>query len=167
MSIAEEDFEFRLSGGAANSNPNAALGGAKSSELTSSDVDMLFDSATAAEALAGRVEYRCEYLHNGHATETMVAACVWVESNTPLSGTALAIGVGTSAVNGTEQAVANETTAPDDVVFSAPADAANAIALGNIPPGQHRAIWLRRTVNAGSGKSPEDGWELRVRCETT
>lgn len=167
MSIIAGDFTFRLSGGAANSNANAALGGAKSSTAVGSAVDALFDAVSAAEALAGRVEYRCIYLHNANGTDTMTSARVWVDANTPLAGTTLDIGVGTAAVNGTEQTVANETTAPSGVSFSAPGSAGTGLALGNIPAGQHKAVWLRRTVTAGAGASANDSWALGFDCETT
>jgi hypothetical protein len=166
MSIITGDFVTRLSGGAANSVGNAALGGAKSSSAMSSTVDQLFDAVSAAEAAAGRVEYRCVYLHNANAVDTMTAAVVYVSANTPLAGTTLDIGVGTSAVNGTEQTIANETTAPTSVTFSAPSTAGTGLALGDIPAGQHRAIWLRRTVTAGSGSSANDTWSLGYQCET-
>jgi hypothetical protein len=166
MSIISNDFAFRLSGGSANSNANASLGGAKSSTAVSTGVDALFDAVSAAEALAGRVEYRCIYLHNANGSDTMTAARVWVSANTPLAGTTLEIGVGTAAVNGTEQTVASETTAPSGVSFSAPASAAAGLALGDIPAGQHKSVWLRRTVSAGAGNSANDTWSLGFDCET-
>lgn len=166
MSIITGDFVTRLSGGAANAVGNAALGGAKSSTAASSTVDQLFDAVSAAEAAAGRVEYRCVYLHNANGVDTMTAAVVYISSNTPLAGTTLDIGVGTSAVNGTEQTIANETTAPTSVTFSAPTSAGTGLALGDIPPGQHRAIWLRRTVTAGAGSSASDGFTIAYQCET-
>lgn len=166
MPIITGDFITRLSGGASNSVGNAALGGAKSSNAISSTVDQLFDAVTAAQAAAGSVEYRCVYLHNANATDSMIDAVVFVAANTPLAGTTLDIGVGTSAVNGTEQTIANESTAPSGVSFSAPADAGSGLALGTIPAGQHRAIWLRRTVTAGSASSANDTWQLGYRCET-
>lgn len=164
--IITEDFITRLSGGASNAVGNASLGGVKSSEAMSAALNGLFDAVSAAEAVAGRVEYRCVYLHNANATDLMTAAEVWIAENTPLAGTTLAIGVGTAAVNGTEQTVANETTAPSGVTFSEPASSAAALALGNIPAGQHKAIWLRRTVTAGSGSSASDTFQLGYRCET-
>ena len=91
---------------------------------------------------------------------------MWIAANTPLAGTQLAIGVGSAAVNGTEQTIANETTAPTSVTFTEPASAAAGLALGDIPAGQHRAIWLRRTVTAGSGSSANDTWQLGYDCET-
>ena len=78
----------------------------------------------------------------------------------------LAIGVGTSAVNGTEQTVANESTAPAGVAFSEPASNGSGLALGDLPAGQHRAIWLRRTVTAAAPSSANDNWALGYECET-
>jgi hypothetical protein len=166
MSIIAGDFITRLSGGAANASGNASLGGIKSANAMSAAVDGLFDAVSAAEALAGKVEYRCVYLHNANATLDMTAAVVYVAANTPLAGTTLDIGVGTAAVGGTEQTVADETTAPAGVAFSAPGTAGTGLALGNIPAGQHKAVWLRRTTTAGSGASANDTWQLGYQCET-
>lgn len=166
MSVIAADFQLRLSGGAANASGNASLGGAKSNNQASATVDQLFDAVAAAEASAGDVEYRCVYLHNANATDTMTAARVWVQSNTPLAGTTIDIGVGTAAVNGTEQTIANESTAPAGVAFSAPANAAAGLALGDIPPGQHKALWIRRTITAGAGASPSDPFTLGLDAET-
>lgn len=167
MSITTPDFVTRLSGGASNASGDASLGGVKSANAMSSAVDALFDYTSGAESAAGDVEYRCVYLHNASGADTMLGAVVWISANTPLAGTALAIGVGTSAVNGTEQTVANESTAPAGVTFSEPASSGAGLALGDIPAGQHRAIWLRRTVTAGSGASANDTWSLGYQCETT
>lgn len=166
MSIIAGDFVTRLSGGAGNSVGNSSLGGAKSSTAMSSSTDGLFDAVSAGEATAGSVEYRCVYLHNANATLDMTSAVVYVSANTPLAGTTLDIGVGTAAINGTEQTIANETTAPTSVTFSAPTTAGAGLALGTIPAGQHKAIWLRRTVTAGSGASASDTWTLGYQCET-
>lgn len=96
----------------------------------------------------------------------MINAVVFVSANTPLAGSTIDIGVGTAAINGTEQTVANESTAPVGVSFSAPASAAAGLALGTIPLGQHIAIWLRRTITAGSGSSANDTFSLGYQCET-
>lgn len=166
MSIIAGDFVTRLSGGASNVDGNASLGGIKSTNVMSGSVDGLFDAVTAAQALSGLIEYRCVYLHNGSASLDMTAAVVYISANTPLAGTTLDIGVGTSAVNGTEQTIATETTAPTSVSFSAPSTAGTGLALGTIPFGQHKAIWLRRTVTAGSGASANDTFTLGYQAET-
>lgn len=166
MSIISTDFVLRLSGGATNTDAAASIGGAKSSTVASAAVNGLFDAVSAAEAVAGDIEYRCVYLHNANATDTMTALVAYVQSDTSSAQTALAIGVGAAAVNGTESAVANESTAPAGVSFSAPTDAASGIAMGDIPPGQHRALWLRWTVTAGAGATANDAATLGFRCET-
>jgi hypothetical protein len=167
MSIITADFVTRLSGGAANASGNAALGGAKSANAMSGSIDGLFDFTSGAESAAGDVEYRCVYLHNASVTDTMLGPVVWISANTPLAGSALAIGVGTAAVNGTEQTVANESTAPAGVTFSEPAAAGSGLAMGDLAAGQHKAIWLRRTITAGAGASANDTWSLGYQCETT
>lgn len=163
MAIAPSDIVFRLSGGASNTAPGASLGGVKSS--TTAAPAAIFDTVDGAESATGDVEYRCVYVHNLHATLTMQNAVAWLFANTPNASTDIAVGVGTSAVNGTEQTVANEGAAPAGVTFSAAATQGAGVALGSIPPGQHRAVWLRRTVTAGAPAS-SDGCTLRVTCDT-
>lgn len=167
MPLITGDFVSRLSGGAGNSSGNASLGGAKSSSAAPTSLDGLFDQVSSAEAAAGTVEYRCIYLHNGNASSTMLSAVVWISSQTPSAGTALDIGVGTAAVNGTEQTIANETTAPSSVTFSAPASQGAGLALGDLAAGQHKAIWLRRTVTAGAVASASDTFTLGFAADYT
>jgi len=167
MALITADFAVRLSGGSANTDANAALGGAKSSTAASTSVDSLFDTVGSSEASAGDTEYRCVYLHNANASSTMLSAVVWVSANTPSSGTTLDIGVGTSAVNGTEQTVANENTAPSGVSFSAPSSQGAGLSLGDIPAGQSKAIWLRRTVNASTSASASDTFTLGFGADYT
>lgn len=166
MSVIAADFVTRLSGGATNAVGDASLGGVKSATAASTAIDALFDATTAAQAAAGRIEYRCVYLHNSNAADTMTSAVCFILANTPLVGTTIDIGVGTAAVNATEQTIANETTAPTGVTFSAPTTAATGLALGNIPFGQHHAIWLRRTVTAGSASSANDTYTIEYQAET-
>lgn len=167
MPLITGDFVTRLSGGAGNASGNASLGGVKSANAASGTVDALFDATGSAEAVAGDVEYRCVYLHNGNGSSTMLSAVAWISANTPNANTTLAIGVGSSAVNGTEQTVADESSAPAGVSFSEPATQGAGIALGDIPAGQHRAIWLRRTVTAGAGASANDTWTLNYAADYT
>ncbi len=163
MPITNTDIVLRLSGGAANAVPAASLGGVKSSVAVTGST--LWDTVSGAESAAGDVEYRGIYIHNAHATLTMFGAVAWLQANTPSATTTLDIGLGTSALNGTEQTVADETTAPSGVSFSAAATLGAAIALGDIPPGQSRFIWLRRTVAAGSAAS-NDTATVRINCDT-
>lgn len=163
MPIQPTDIALRLSGGAANPSAATSLGGAKSSVSAGASV---FGSILASEAASGRIEHRCLYVHNGHATLTAEAVKVWLSSNTPGAQTTIDIGVGSSAVNGTEQVTGNELVAPSDVTFSAAATSAAALSLGNIPPGQHRAIWLRLTVSAGAAGDPDEPYNIRIELDS-
>jgi hypothetical protein len=167
MAIVAGDIEFRLSGGAANSDPDLSLGGAKSSvEITTNVVENLFDNVTGTESAAGDTEYRGIYFHNAHGSLTANAAKVYITSNTTSSGDALAIGVGTAAINATEQTIANESTAPSAVSFSAPTDYAGGLALGDIPAGQHKAIWIRRVVDAAAGATDNNVATIEIGVDT-
>lgn len=163
MAIVNTDIKYRLSGGAANADPAASLGGAKSSVDMGTD---LFDDVGSSESSAGDTEYRCVYIHNAHGTLTMESAKIWIQTNTPSADTAVSVGLGTSAINGTEQTVANENTAPSGVSFSAPSTEGASLALGNIPSGQHKAVWVRRVVNAGAAAYTNDTFTLRTKCDT-
>lgn len=158
MAIASTDIVFRLSGGAANATPLTSIGGEKSSVAAGATI---FDGVSSAESSAGDIEYRCVYVHNAHATLALTAPVVWIATNTPSPGTSIDVGVGTSAVNATEQTVANENTAPTGVTFSAAATQGAGVALGDIPAGQSRAIWIRRTVTAGAA-AYADGFTVRA-----
>lgn len=160
MPIITTDIVHRLSGGAANADPDAALGGAKSSNAVPAD---LFDDVSGAESAAGDIEYRCFYVHNGHATLALQTAVVWISANT--TGNRIAIGVGTAAINGTEQTVANESTEPSGVTFSQPATKGAGLALGTIPAGQHKAVWVRRTVAAATAAA-NDTYTIRAEGDT-
>lgn len=163
MPITAAEIQYRLSGGAANTDPNASLGGAKSTTAVASASNGFFDLVTSVEATAGDTEYRCFYVHNANATLTLQAPRIWIQANT--TGNRIAIGLGTSATNGTEQTVANENTAPTTVTFSQPADFAAGIALADIPAGQHRAVWVRRTIGPATAAS-NDTFTLRVQGDT-
>lgn len=167
MPITSSDIKYYLSGGASNSDPNAALGGAISStQITDATVANLFDNVSSAETTAGDTEYRCLYVKNTHATLTLQSAKVYINTNTPSGDTSAEIGLGTSAVNGTEQTVANESTAPSSVTFSTAAGVGNALSIGNIPAGQHKAIWVKRIVNAGAAAYNADSVIIRVEGDT-
>lgn len=155
------DLELHLSGGAANTDKNAALGGARSTAgggvvpeaLTANS---LFDDVSGAEEQAGDIEYRGLYLRNvgDVAAENVV---VWLSANTADGQTQIAIALADEATHATNpiETIANENTAPSGPAFSEPATEGAGLSIGTIPAGQHKGIWLRRTVNAGAGASAD------------
>lgn len=163
MAILSTDIIYRLSGGAANSDPNASLGGAKSSTaLTDNVLNNLWDDVSGDEGSPGDTEYRCIYIHNNHGSLILTQPKVWVSSDTTSANDEVDIGLGSSAVNGTEQTVANESTAPTAVTFSHPTTKATGIALGDIPAGQHRALWLKRVVGASAAAIDNNAFNISV-----
>lgn len=167
MPIISTDIQYRLSGGAGNSDPNAALGGAKSSTSVGTGLHNLFDIVSSAESSSGDTEYRCVYVHNNHGSLTMQNSVIWIASNTPSADTSIEIALGSSAVNGTEQTIANENTAPTGVTFSAPSSFGTALSIGDIPAGQHKAVWIKRIVNASAAAYNDDSATIRVQCDTS
>ena len=161
MAIISTDIQYRLSGGASNAVTASSLGGVKSSVAASN----YFDDVSSAEAGTGDTEYRCIYVHNNHGALSLIGAKVFIQTNTPSSDTDVAIGLGSSAINGTEQTVADESTAPSGVSFSAPTTFAGGLAIGDLAAGAHKAVWVRRTVNAGAA-AYADSFTLRVQGDT-
>ena len=151
MAIISTDIVYRLSGGAANSDPNASLGGAKSSTVAGTNI---FDDVSSAEATAGDIEYRCVYVHNGHATLTYLGSKIWIQANTPSTSTDIFVGLGTAGLNATEQTIANEAV-----------DFSTGLSIGDIPAGQHFSVWVRRNVTAGAAGAA-DSFTLRIQGDT-
>jgi hypothetical protein len=160
MPIVQADIQYRLSGGAANASAAASIGGAKSSNAVPA---AMFDDVNSTESAAGDTEYRCFYVHNNHGSLALQNAVVWLTANT--TGNRISIGIGSSALNGTEQTVADEGTAPSGVSFTQPATKGAGISLGSIPAGQHRAVWVRRVIAAATGAS-NDTYNIRVEGDT-
>lgn len=168
MPIVAGDIEYRLSGGAANSDPAASLGGAKSSvEITNNN---FFDDVSGAESAAGDIEYRGFYVQNNYAGSPSLDlqnARIWVQVNTPSGDTTVEIALAAEGPNATMETIGNENTAPvgSPMTFSAPANYAAGLNLGTLAPGQFYGVWIRRTVNAGAAAF-NDSYTIRVEGDT-
>ncbi|MBN4063472.1 hypothetical protein JYT79_01690 [Cardiobacterium sp. AH-315-I02] len=167
MPIIAADITFQLSGGGVNADPSAALGGAISSTaIVDAALHNLFDVVSGDESFSGDAEYRCLYVKNTHATLTYQNAKIWVETETTSADSDELIGLGSSAVNGLEQTVVDESTAPTGVAFTQSNLEAGALAIGDIPAGHHKAVWMRRDITAGAAAVNNDSSVLRVKGET-
>lgn len=144
-----------------------SLGGAiTATEITDNTTHNIWDVVSSAESSSGDTEYRCIYVKNTHASLTLQAAKIWINTNTPSADTAVRIALGTSAVNGTEQTIANENTAPSGVTWSTAANEGAALSIGNIPNGQHKAIWIERVVNSSAAAATDDSYVLSYAGDT-
>ncbi len=151
MPIVSGDIDFHLSGGSSNSDTDAALGGAISStQITDASVHNLFDIISSAEATTGATEYRCFYVKNAHGSLTLQTSKIYISDDSTAGDTDIAIALAGEGVNGTAETVANESTAPSGETFTAPTSEGAALAIGDIPAGQHQAIWVKRTVTSSA-----------------
>lgn len=178
MPIIASDVLFKLSttaGSAGNTtaqaNPNASLGKYISTTVWAAGTNTLFDNVTGDENAASTVDYRCFFVHNAHASLTLESAVVYVSAEVS-GGASVAIAVdniATSAIGSASAQAATigtETTAPSGVgTFSTPTTKAGGLALGNIGPGQCRAVWVRRTA-ANSSPVNADGFTVSVAGDT-
>lgn len=179
MAISSSDIKFKLSiktGSAGNSQAQSDVDESlgkyiSTTELSGTSLNNLFDDITGDENAASDVEYRCLFIHNSHATLTWLDPKVWIGSETS-GGASVAIGIDTTAAStiGASSAqaleVADEGTAPAGVSFSSPTSKATGLSLGDLPAGQCRAIWVRRTA-ANTAAKDNDGFSLSAEGDTT
>lgn len=167
MAIVAADFQFRFSGGAANSDPNASLGGVKSAnQLTDASLHNLFDEVSGAEASSGDTEYRGIYYHNAHATLSLQSAVVWISTESSSTDSNLDLALAGEGLNGTMETVANESTAPVGEVFTHPITEGTGLSLGTVPAGQHYGIWIRRVIAAAAAAFNTDTAVITVKGQT-
>lgn len=159
------EIVLRYSGGAGNTDPLASLGGALSTAaggvVDDNVLHDIFDLVSGAERLAGDIEYRGIYVRNEGA-DTLFGAVIWISSDTTAAFTELDIALAAEAVNATMATIANESTAPGGVTFSHPSTEGTGLSIGDIPAGQMKGIWLRRTVSAGSTAQASDTCQISV-----
>lgn len=161
--MIDTDLVAYLSGGSSNTDPNLSLG----DEISSTGVSLtplnnLFDNVSSAERASGTVEYRCFYVKNEHSTEELQNTSVFISKQTDSTTTSVSIGLDSAGINGTAEVVPDETTAPVNVTFTEPVTPGTALVVGDLEPGDYFAVWVRRTVNAGTADRPSDEFGIRV-----
>lgn len=175
--IVSSDILFKYST-TAGSAGNSLTGTASSSlgkyisttTIPDATLNAVFDDVSGAENAASTVDYRCVFVHNSNAANTLENAVVYLSAEVA-GGASVAVGVDTTAASAIGSAsaqalqVAGETTAPAGVTFSSPTTAGTGVALGNIPVGQCKAFWVRRTA-ANSAALSNDGVTLSVTGDT-
>ena len=167
MPIVASDIKFALSGGAINTDPDSSLGGIISNTfIVTAQLHNLFDLVTSSESQTGDIEYRCIYILNSHATLDLFNSAVYIQFQTPSPDTSGRIGLGTSAINGTEQTIANENTTPSGITWESQTGTTNSLSIGDLPPGGHKALWLERTVVPGAAAYNSDMLSIQVVGDT-
>lgn len=161
MAILTTDILYKYGA----STGTSLAGAINVTSITDNVANNLWDDVTGAEAAAGTTEYRGFYVKNNHATLTWQSPFYWIDSQVSPTGSVFAIGLAAAAVNATETATANETTAPASVTFSTPVTKATGLAIPNIPATQYKGLWVRRVVTAGASAANATG-SIRVEGDT-
>lgn len=135
-------------------------------EVISNLLDTLFDPVTGLESANGAVDYRCIYVANKNQTDTLFNAGIYIDSVLAQVTQRHDIGLG-SALNGMpEQTIPNDITAPSAVTFTR-ADVASPLVIGDMPPNDYKAIWIRRSTAAGAIASTTEQFSLTAFGETS
>lgn len=175
MPIVEADIQKRysVSAAAGDTTPGTASGNlgdqVSQTQIPDDQLNNIFSDVTGDQAAAGVVQYRPVFILNNHATLTLVGAIAQITSQTA-DGSTVAIAVDNipASAKGSSSAqaatIASETTAPGGVgAFGSSAT------LGDLGPGQTRALWVRRTTPPGAvSPSPDgvDGFTLEITGDT-
>ena len=110
----------------------------------------LWDNIKKTESYDGNTEYRCCYLYNAHPEEPFIGTKLYIGSQ-PNGADDLfvgldPIGTGDGLITGVAGVIVNEDTAPTNVAFYAPSAISDALFIGQLDPGQCRALWEKRVV---------------------
>lgn len=147
-----DDIQYFYSGGGAAAT---SLGGAiTATQVTQAAGENLFANVGSAEAVSGSTKYRCIYLKNNGIVSYTVG--LYLATTTPSNETRIYFGNGTSAVNVSEQSVANEDTEPSGVLWVERLVDYNSLTIATLAPGDTKAIWFKRVVSANAGGSAQD-----------
>lgn len=173
MSIVASDIKKRFSVAAAAGNTTAGTAATSlgdqisTTDITDATIGNLFDDLSGAEAAAGDTEYRCIFILNNHATLTLQAATIAVQSQTgsaPVHTLALD-DIATSAKGASSAqaaTVADESSAPTGVG----AFGAGPLTIGDLAPAECKAVWVKRVAAAGVGAFNPATLVLRVTGDT-
>jgi len=161
MPVTSADIKFYYTGGSANSDPNASLGGTGSSVEITTGLNGLFDDVAASEATSGDTEYRAIDVKNTHGSLSLYDAKIWF-TGTPKTG--LSFWVDTSGT----VSVGNEDTEPAGASgnWSAPtSEPASQNLSAEIAAGAKVRVWIRRIVSAGVS-SGTDSRTINIKGQT-
>lgn len=134
--------------------------------ITTGVANNLWDDVTGAQSAAGLVEHRAMYVLNNHGTITWQSVVFWIDSLTSSADTEFDVALASEAVNtAIAQTLGSETSVPTGVTFTRPTTKAGGLSIGNMPAGQFKGLWLRRTVTAGAAAAADTG-SIRAEGDT-
>jgi hypothetical protein len=161
------ELQFRLTGGSANSDPDASLGGVMSAnQLSATALNNLFDNVSPDEATPGDTEYRMLDIFNS-GDEAATSVEIFIDPQTSSADTSLEVGEDDTnnphAAAADLETIANESTPPASpvITFGEHGDAAKLV-LPDIPVGQACRVTLKRIVGAAAVNTSNDQASLKV-----
>ncbi|MDI2033002.1 hypothetical protein [Paenarthrobacter nitroguajacolicus] len=161
MAITAADIKIRLSvtsgsaGNTSTSSGPASLGKYVSTTDVPTGTNQFFNQVTGTENAGSVTKYRCFFVYNAHATLTLMNAVVWLQGGDPAGGTAVTLAVDSTPASAVGSASAQALTAASEtapgapvtgLAYSAPSTSDAGLSLGNIGPGQVRAVWMKQAA---------------------
>ena len=193
MSVTASDIKFYLTGagsdGGVQADPNASLGTYRSSsEITSGQLNNLFDNISSAEASAGDTNYRCICVKN-ESLETLYNILSWIYAETDPDATnhisfAIEMPATADLTDGTAQTIVDEDTSPTVNTtaevgvgsgisdWSTATESASGVSPeqgdhdDDLDQGEIMFIWIRRVVDASAPARTGISVTMRVRGDT-
>lgn len=141
--------------------PANSIGGAMSTTAVVNSTDNnLFSDINLTDALTGKNYYRCIYLLAGAYSYTQLKT--WLSSLTPSPGTKTYFGKGAAGVDGTEELVSDEFTAPSGIVFQHPTSESGGLSLPDMTSGQWHGLWIKLQCSAETEGASGDYFRLSI-----
>lgn len=139
-----------------------SLGGGISSNVVPTGLNLYFGDVDQAEAETGSTAYRCFYVENNSALDTLLNTILYISVRTPSPSTFCELGLGTSGLNGVEQSISDESIAPVGVTFFATSEA-QPLNIGALGPGEFYPVWIKRVVQPEAVGAANDNVILAVK----
>jgi len=132
------------------SSTNMLGGEITTQEIPDDALHAVFPPIDGATAQEGKIEYACIYLKNV-SSDTLFRVRIYIKSQPDSRSIKESFAIGFDPQPGSPvQTIDNITTAPSGVNFTTPTSEDDAIEIPIFPAGEVRAIWLRRTIPAGT-----------------
>lgn len=167
MVIASTDLKLFHSGGGSNSTiANDIAGDISSVELTDNSLNNLWDDVSGDEGSSGDTEYRKIFFKNAHGSLVAQGTMLWILTQTTSANDAISIGLDPAGAGAAGADIANESTAPAGVTFSAPSSKGTGLSLGSPAAGVRYAIWIKRVVDASAAAADANSYVLKIECDS-
>jgi hypothetical protein len=129
----------------------------------------LFDNVSGDDATTGVTHYRCFYIKNTDPSITFTGVKIWISIPTLSASDEFDIGLDPAVVGTDTAKTSNGTSDPGGITWTPrPLSEGTAFTFDHdMLPGEQKAIWIKRTVQAGASAHDTNYGEISVSGETT